>query len=175
MGPLKSLKDFLSKTDDEKEVYVSDQKHRVRRSKAGLYSRNEDCFDFIYLLQAWEEIVGPMLAKNTIPVKIKGDNLVVLTKHAIFSQELGFMAPMILEKIKERFPSFSDQVTKIKFIASERYFNMPGPEDKKEKQTKEHHPFSPDFQRKQLQAKQMFADIEDEELKELLISLYLQK
>lgn len=178
MNSLKSLKDFLA-TDShgsQKEVYTTDQKRRYYRQKLGLYSRQNDCFDFIHLVQSWEDIVGGMLASNTIPLKVKNRQLIVLTKHAIFSQELGFMAPAILEKISQRFPNFKDQAKKIKFVTSEKYFSTPikqGPAPKKA--TANAHAFSPTFQRKKVMAQKEFSHIEDEELKELLISLYLQE
>lgn len=178
MNSLKSLKEFLASDQKlaEKEVYITDQKQRYYRQKLGHYSRENDCFDFIYLVQNWEDIVGAMLASNTIPLKIKNGQLIVLTRHAIFSQELGFMSPVILEKIAQRFPQFKNQVKKIKFVTSENYFNIPVEKEvHKEKFIHRPHAFSPQYQQKKLMAQKEFADIEDEELKELLISLYLQE
>lgn len=178
MSSIKSLKDFLANDLErsQKEVYTTDQKKRYYRQKLGLYSRQNDCFDFIHLVQSWEDIVGGMLASNTIPLKIKNGQLIVLTKHAIFSQELGFMAPVILDKISQRFPNFKDQAKKIKFVTSEKYFNTPiKQEPVKQNATKNAHAFSPTYQRKKIMAQKEFSEIEDDELKELLISLYLQE
>lgn len=175
MNSLKSLRDFLAADTNETEVYTTDQKKRYYRQKLGLYSRQNDCFDFIHLVQSWEDIVGPMLASNTIPLKIQNGQLIVLTKHAIFSQELGFMTPIILKKITQRFPKFKNQAKKIKFVTSEKYFNVP---IEKKSPTPKHsniqHAFSPEYQRKKILANKAFSEIEDEELKDLLISLYLQ-
>lgn len=177
MSSLKSLKDFLSNDSKTEEIYITDQKYRFKRAKKGMYSKQGDCFDFIYLVQNWEEIVGPMLSQNTTPLKVKGDALIVITKHAIFSQELGFMSPIILKKIEQKFPKFNNQFSKIKFITSEKYFNLPDlkKEISPKKNVANNHTFSPIYQKKLLSAKSMFSGIEDEEVKELLISLYLQQ
>lgn len=176
MSSLKSLKEFLSSDVKSEELYTTDQKYRFKRAKKGMYSKQDDCFDFIHLVQNWEKLVGNMLAQNTVPLKIKADCLIVITKHAIFSQELGFMTPIIIKKISEMFPKFNNQFSKIKFITSEKYFNTPVTSTISQKKTNSFtHTFSPNYQRRLVQAKQMFDEIEDEELKEMLISLYLQQ
>lgn len=174
---MKSLKDFLSSDIQNNELYTTDQKYRFVRAKKGLYSSQTDCFDFIHLVQNWEKIVGPMLAQNTVPLKIKADYLIVITKHAIFSQELGFMTPIILKKITQLFPKFNNQFNKIKFINSEKYFTVVPPKslEKNNLKSKQGHAFSPDYQRKLMHAQKMFQHIEDEEIRDLLVSLFLQK
>ena len=177
MNGLKSLKDFLSSEVKSQELYTSDQKSKLRRAKKGMYSRQDDCFDFIHLVQNWEQIVGPMLSQNTAPLKVKGDSLIVITKHAIFSHELSFMTPILIKKINKMFPKFSNQFSKIKFINSEKYFNLPQKIDARVNQSAKFngHAFSPFHQRKLADAKKLFEDLDDEETKELLISLYLQQ
>jgi predicted nucleic acid-binding Zn ribbon protein len=67
------------------------------------------------IFEIWEELVGETIAKRTTPKKMQGNTLVVAAKSAAWAQELSFMKPMILKKIRERFPDAF--VTDIKFTA----------------------------------------------------------
>jgi predicted nucleic acid-binding Zn ribbon protein len=52
----------------------------------------------------WSEIVGPDIANNTEPVKFHKDVLVIKVKNSVWTQELQYMKPKLLEKIRESFP-----------------------------------------------------------------------
>ena len=180
MSDLKPLIDIFGRDDDKKEVYTSEQKKRYWRAQKGRFSRNKGLFNFLQLIKNWETIVGTMMAKNTIPLKIKGQILFISTKHSIFAQELGFLTPLILEKVKEQFPELENEVNKIKFLHS----NMTSQEftdnvrassfaEKKVKKKKSLHPFSPEFLAKKSKAESFFDGIEDEEVKQMLTDFML--
>lgn len=180
MSNLKPLFDIFGKDDEEQELYTSDQKKRYWRSQKGRYSRNKGIFNFLQLIKNWESIVGKMMAQNTIPLKIKGQTLFISTKHSIFAQELGFLTPMILEKVKAQFPELENEVNKIKFIHSNmtsqqfsenvRTASFKGPPAKKKKTL---HPFSPEFLAKKSKAETFFDGIEDQEVKKMLTDFML--
>ncbi|MBI2092030.1 MAG: DUF721 domain-containing protein [Deltaproteobacteria bacterium] len=67
------------------------------------------------IFEIWGELVGETIAKRAKPKKMQGNTLVVAAKSAAWAQELSFMKPMILKKIRERFPDAF--VTDIKFTA----------------------------------------------------------
>jgi hypothetical protein len=177
---IKSLAEILSSSNSDDELYISENYKRKKRAQKGYYSRKENLFDFIHLVNRWETIVGKMLADNTIPLKIKRSTLYILTKHSIFSQELSLMSQMIIQKIEESFPNFRGQIKKISFSSgnfSSDEFNKIKVENhmepKKEKEAP--HPFDPKFRARKKQVEQMFDDVEDEEVKNLLINIALKQ
>ena len=119
MTKIRSIADILSHDDNSEELYHTDEARRKRRAKMGRFTKSSNTFDFIHLVKNWDKIVGPMLAQNTIPLKIKSRNLFILTKHAVFSQELGFMVQLIIDKIEEQFPNFKGQIKKIRFASGD--------------------------------------------------------
>ena len=157
------------------------KKKRTWRSQKGQFSRNKGIFNFLQLIKDWEGIVGKMMAENTVPLKIKSKTLFINTKHAIFAQELGFLAPEILKKIKTQFPELSQQVDKIKFshsTYSAQTFNqqikkaqIKAPPGKVKKNTL--HPYSPAYKVKRQKADEYFDHIEDPEVKQMLIDFML--
>ena len=178
MTKVRSIAEILSQDDNSEELYHTDQAYRKKRAQLGRFTKSSQTFDFIHLVKNWDKIVGPMLAQNTIPLKIKNGNLFILTKHAVFSQELSFMTQLIISKIEENFPNFKGKIKKIRFSSgdySSEEFNTikesrPG---KDHVSVKKHHPFDPRFRQKKLQAEALFSDIEDQEIKDLLVQIYL--
>lgn len=174
---IKSISEILSAFDDKEEVYVTDNIEKRQRQNQGLYSRNKSTFDFLYLVKNWENIVGKMLSENTIPLRIRNSSLIIMTKHSIFSQELSLISPIIIKKIEEIYPMFKGQIKNIKFshgsYSTEEFNNQ------KEKfvtpTQKRMHKFDPRLQQKKIQAKELFKDVEDLEMKELLESLFILK
>lgn len=146
---VKSLSDIFAHGDTTEELYTSDQKKRYYRKSKGRFRHKEGAFDFIHLIKCWEEIVGTLMANNTIPLKIYKNTLLVSTKHAVFSQELGFLTPQIIKKIKELFPELGEKITKIKFSHSNYTSFDFQKEQVQEKiqptKRKKLHPFSPEF------------------------------
>lgn len=177
MTKLKSLGDVFSHQKDDDELYLSDKKKRFYRKKKGYYTREDSTFDFIFLLKAWEEIVGKMLAENSLPLKIKGKVLYVSTKHPIFSQEMGFLSVEIMGKIVEKFPVFETLINKIKYINNEYTRGFPNQAaasfHKKKQERPKLHPFSPEYKKLNFQAQELFKDIEDDEIRDILKAYYL--
>ena len=49
-------------------------------------------FDFLELVKKWPDIIGPALSNVTSPLKIKGDSLIIMSKHASYSQNISFLS-----------------------------------------------------------------------------------
>ena len=136
-------------------------------------------FDFIHLVKKWDSIVGKMLADNTMPLKIKRSNLYILTKHSIFSTELSMMSPLIIQKIEQEFPYFKGQIKKISFshgdFSAEEFKKLKeeAPGVIKTLPKKESHQFDPQFRARKQEVETMFSDVEDEEVRNLLIKITL--
>ena len=177
MENFKSISEILSNKGNKEELYVSDQKKRKWRSNKGLYTKNKGTFDFIHLIKQWDQIVGKMMADNTIPLKIYKSSLIISAKHPIFAQELGFLAPMIIEKIHASFPELKSKVSKIKFSNSKNsssQFLKQNKTFKPQKETKQKlHPYSPEYQALKLKANKLFEEIEDNEVKEMLTNFLI--
>jgi len=62
----------------------------------------------------WEEIVGGMIGKNTELVRVENGILYVRAANPAWRNELVFMKPSILRKIREKYPESG--VTDIFFI-----------------------------------------------------------
>lgn len=136
-----------------------------------------DSFDFLALIRAWKEIAGAKLSEHTIPLKNQNGVLIVLSNHSAFANELSFMELPLKKKIIEKFPSLEKAILSIKFIVdsthfSKQYQQFITPIEKKKAQTL--HPYSPEFRRLKKEAEELFADLEDPEIKEKMISLYIQ-
>ena len=179
MKHTKSLGDLLAQSSDDEEVYSSDQRKRQWRAKNGRFSRTQGCFDFIYLIRSWDKIVGDLMAKNTIPHKIMRSTLLVMTKHSIFAQELSFMGPQIIQKIEENIPELKGKITKIKFSHAnyswDEFKNAKFEKTRERKARPKLHPHSPQYKLKMKKAQETFHDIEDDEVKKLLTSLFMDK
>ena len=133
-------------------------------------------FDFFDLIKQWSEIVGPMLAQNTSPLRIKGDSLFVVTKHAAFAQQLNFLTEIIKQKIFQTFPKLKTIIKKIVFETNPHFFKeieMKQTEAVK-KQPEPIHPMSPQYRKARAEAEQLFAHLEDPEFRQSMINIYIQ-
>ena len=179
MKHTKSLGEVLAHAGDEEEVYTSDQIRRLKRAKRGRFSKTKGLFDFIYLIRSWDKIVGELMAKNTIPHKIMRSTLIVMTKHSIFAQELSFMGPQIIQKIEENIPELKGKIQKIKFshanFSWDEFKSSQFKKVSKGTSRPKLHPHSPQYKLKMKRAQEVFNDIEDDEVKELLTSLFMDK
>jgi hypothetical protein len=132
-------------------------------------------FDFINLVKSWPDIIGSTLAKVTSPLKIKGDTLIILSKHSSYSQNISFLSEEIKQKIFVLFPELKPIIRKINFLTQESYFNQAFPvEEMRKEEIRRFHPQDPKYKLLKAEAEKLFQGIPDEELKELMISLYLQ-
>lgn len=136
-----------------------------------------ESFDFLSLIRAWKEIAGDKLSEHTVPLKNQNGTLIVLSNHAAFANELSFMELPLKKKIFARFPNLEKTIKSIKFIVDSTHFERQyaqfvAPLEKIQEQVL--HPYSPEFKRLKKEAEVLFADITDPEIKERMISLFLQ-
>jgi hypothetical protein len=132
-------------------------------------------FDFLDLIKKWPDIVGAKLAAVTSPLKIKQDSLFVITKHSSYSEELNWSSEMIKKEVFKHFPNLKPIIKKLAFQTQENFFEQKKVEQAKAAaQVTKLHPQSPKYKLLKLEADRLFADIEDEELRTSMISIYIQ-
>ena len=156
-------------------------------SSRGYYKKGS--FDFLTLIENWEQIVGEKLAQNTVPLKNQNKVLTILTHHPAYSQQLSFMEEAIKEKIFKVYPELMGSIKRLNFQASTTYFHQQKEELQKrakfassrgntkkveEKKTREFHPYDPKVKVLRSQALKEFEHIEDEFVKEKMISIFIQ-
>lgn len=131
-------------------------------------------FDFLELVKKWPEIIGPALSAVTSPLKIKGDSLIIMSKHASYSQNISFLSEEIKQKIFALFPALKPIIKKLNFQTQESYFNQKQVEEAKKVVPPKLHPQDPRYKILKLEAERLFGDIEDKELKDLMMSIFIQ-
>ena len=144
--------------------------------------RKSSTFDFIELIRSWPKIIGDSLSKNTIPLKHCNGVLTILTSHSVFSQQLNFMNKEISSKIIHQFPSLKNKIKKISFQTNSSFFNQIksdsihiDPFDQNQyKKTNQFNKYDPIYNKLKTEASNLFDDINDQTVKEMLISLYIQ-
>jgi predicted nucleic acid-binding Zn ribbon protein len=62
----------------------------------------------------WEKLVGPALGEKTRPVKMMGNQMVIEVEHSTWIQELQFLKPKLLQKIRQEFPG--TKISDLRFI-----------------------------------------------------------
>ena len=168
---LKKLANFIDSPGASNSYEKKGSGHSGTRASIG------ESFDFLSLRRAWKEISGDKLSQHTIPLKNQNGTLIVLSNHSAFANELSFMELPLKKKIFERFPSLEKSIKSIKFIVDSTHFDRQyaqfvAPLEKEK--VNQLHPYSPEYKRLKKEAEMMFGDLEDQELKERMISLYLQ-
>lgn len=157
--------------------------HFIDSPNSGAKSNKKDkaqvheSFDFLALIRAWKDIAGNKLSEHTIPLKNQNGTLIILSNHSAFANELSYMELPLKKKIIEKFPSLEKSILSIKFIVdsthfSRQYSQFVAPVEKKAANTL--HPYSPEFRKLKKEAEDIFGDLDDTELKEKMISLYIQ-
>lgn len=131
-------------------------------------------FDFLELVKKWPEIIGPALASVTSPLKIKGDSLIIVSKHASYSQNISFLSEELKKKIFDLFPELKPVIKKLNFQTQEAFFNQKMEIVEQKAEVKKMHPQDPRYKVLKLEAERLFAEVQDPELKELLTSLFIQ-
>lgn len=162
---LKKLSSFIDSP------YSSQQS--FKKEKAHLH----ESFDFLALIRAWKDIAGPKLSEHTIPLKNQNGTLMILSNHSAFASELSYMELPLKKKIIEKFPNLEKSILSIKFIVDSTHFTQQYSqfiEPMEKKARLELHPYSPEYRKLKKEAEEFFIDIEDMELKEKMISLYIQ-
>ncbi|MBY0517416.1 MAG: DUF721 domain-containing protein [Bacteriovoracaceae bacterium] len=137
------------------------------------WQRFVEGFDFFGLIEAWREIVGDMMAEQSLPLRLKNRTLFILTKHPAFAERLKFMEKLLLQKIGERFPEASHMLEHLAFESNESFFKEKAKTFIKPPPPKLH-PQSPLYKKLRQEAEVLFATVENIEEREQWISLYLQ-
>lgn len=147
-------------------------RHDLKRDE--LYSFYQT-FDFFELIKRWPDIVGEKMAAVSSPLKIKSDSLFIITKHSSFSHGLSYLSEEIKEKIFKIFPKLRPVIKKLAFQTQEAYFQERAQQKENvATQTAKLHPQSPQYKIRKREAERLFSDIEDEELRKVLISIFIQ-
>lgn len=162
---LKKLSQFIDYQGPDRGTYKKDKLHL------------QESFDFMALIKAWKEIAGPKLSEHTIPLKNQNKILIILSNHSAFANELSYMELQLKKKIFDKFPNLEKSIAGIKFIVDSTHFSQQynlfvAPIEKK--QNLALHPYSPEFRKLKKEAEEFFKDLEDSEVKENMISLYIQ-
>ena len=155
------------------------QGYRVPAKKKNNSSSGE--FEFLDLHMNWENIAGEKLGKHTRPQKIRRDCLIIMTSHSQYAHYLVQLEQAILEKIFSLYPSLKSKIKKLRFEQNEAFFkendfnesNMTKSRQYKETSQK-YHPMSPAYKQIKAQADLEFAEVDDEEMKNDLIKLFIQ-
>ncbi len=139
-----------------------------------------EAFDFLELIKVWPDIVGPVIAKHTIPLKNIHQTLVILSNHSAFASELSFMEVPLKNKIFKKFPVLQSSIKKIQFQVDSHFFESKVAieqsifERKKIQKFVLPSPHSPLYKKLKKETDELFKHIEDEEMKSALTSLYFQ-
>lgn len=131
-------------------------------------------FDFLELVKEWPQIIGPKLSSVTSPLKIMGDALIIVSKHGSYSQNISFLSEEIKQKIFVLFPQLKPVIKKLNFQTQESFFRQLQIEEEKKSPPPKIHPQDPRYKLAKAEAERMFTDVTDPELKQILISLYIQ-
>jgi hypothetical protein len=145
--------------------------HDLRRDSLQSFYQT---FDFLSLVKSWPDIIGSKLATVTSPLKIKGDSLIILSKHASYSQNISFLSEEIKEKIFKLFPELKKIIKKLNFQTQESFFTPNNQEEDKKPVVQSFHPQDPRYRILRSEAERLFSDVGDPELKNMLISIYIQ-
>lgn len=141
---------------------------------------SDDTFDFLSLIENWHLIIGEKFAKYSIPLKLQYGTLTILSNHSVFAQHLGFLEETIKAKIVEHYPALKGKINSIKFQNNPRHFqeqvNSHANRVKAKIEEKEIiiHKQSPRYKELERKAQSIFSDLEDDEIKDQMISIYIQ-
>ncbi len=137
------------------------------------WQRFVEGFDFFGLMVAWHDIVGEMLAKESLPLRLKNHTLFILTRHPAIAANMKYAEKVLLEKIHDRFPVTVKMLDRIAFESNEVFFQEKARPFLKPRATALHR-HSPEYKRLRMEAETLCAEINDPIEKERWISLYIQ-
>ena len=169
---MKNLGHILNRNYKSKNSSYSGNKHSFN-------DKNAETFDFLDLVKSWKSIIGTTLSKVTVPLKITRKSLTILTAHPAFSQQLAQMEEQIKKNIFSKYPNLSQKIKKIYFQTSPNHFNV----EKKAsnnfdpdsyKKRNQLNPHSPTYKKLLSESEELFCDINDDELKRSLTSIFIQ-
>lgn len=132
-------------------------------------------FDFLDLIKQWPTIVGPKLAQVTSPLRLRQDSLFIITKHSAFSQQLADLSEEIKKQIFAVLPELKPVIKKLVYQTQENFFDQKQVQELKAKQeVQKLHPQSPKYKLLKAEADRLFKDVPDEEMRAIMISLFIQ-
>ena len=131
-------------------------------------------FNFLVLVEKWEEIVGKMLAKHTTPLKNVRKTLTILTDHPAYAQQLSFIETELIKKIIARFPSLQGNIKRVRFQTNPQFFEQQSTPSRSPKKVVRWHQFDPRIKVLEGQADKLFIDINSKTTTKYLKSLYIQ-
>lgn len=146
--------------------------HDIKRDEMHSFYQT---FDFLELIKKWPEIIGPKFATVTSPLRMKQDALFIVSKHGAYSDQISYLAEDLKKNIFKIFPQLKPVIKKLVFTTQEGFFREQ--EARLEAETKKTfkiHPQDPRFKVLKLEAERLFEETEDQELKQILTSLYVQ-
>lgn len=138
--------------------------------------------NFLELARKWPIVVGSYLGEKSIPIKLKNGLLTLVVKHQIYAQEIKFIEKEIISKLHKSFPRLGRNIQKINFVVKDNFslsdysFHTDSTLDtaKKESPFQKIHKMSPQFRELTFQANQLFQEIQEVEIKELLTEIFFQ-
>ena len=151
----------------------SSQRRKSHTQKA---ANSCDFFDFLKLIKNWPRIVGPQLAQHTLPLKINGGKLFIMTAHSLYAQQLQNFERDIIKKIVDLWPNSKTQIKEIAFQATE-YFDSIKAQQNQGLQAKreltqndpnKHHQFDPNYIKIRERVRTELPQMEDQEVQALL-------
>lgn len=165
--------------------FKADKKYPSARKKT-----EGDSFNFLALIHKWPDIVGPKLSKVTIPLKNNNNTLTILTEHPAYSQSLSFLEQTLKKKIYSTFPQLKDKIDRFYFKVSTEHFvqererlitrSQMWSRDRDDQPPGDHavqkriHKHNPKVKQLREEASKHFSHIQDEELRDSMISLFIQ-
>lgn len=152
------------------------------KARSSGHHPHQEVFDFLNFVDQWPEIVGRPLGDHTLPQKLNHGILYLVTAHPAFSQGISFMEKGIIESINKSFPYLKGRVRQLSFIVNSDAFNKAknSQTHRSAKKTEDNrrqnmpHRHSPEYKTLRLRAEEIFKDTDDQETKDLLISIYIQ-
>lgn len=153
----------------------------------------KEYWQFVSLIKHWEDIVGKKSSEHTIPSKLERGNLTIIADHPAYSSIVSFIEDAIKKKILELFPTLGAKIQKIVYITNQEFFikekeaksilvkkNELFNDGKKKTQAPKDknsiliHQHSPLYKSLKQEAEENLKNIENNEIKHNLISIYIQ-
>jgi hypothetical protein len=163
------------------------QYYEEKNSSTKFSNKASSTFDFLELINYWEEIIGKQNAKHTIPLRIQNHVLYILCNHSAYSMIMSYSQEEIKNRILKKFPQLRSQIKKISSQVDSTFFqerfdnfrsNSNRSNSKKclenEELKKKSHKYSPHFKKLKGHAEKKFTHIDDEEIRNSLVSLFIQ-
>ncbi len=88
---------------------------KVLQRMAG-YLRFRGRLNSFMVRSVWTETVGDMVAKHTVPLRVRKDVLVLAVESSAWMNELQFHIPAILDRLRQKLPEKNIRSIKMKVI-----------------------------------------------------------